>query len=151
MAPDKLITYFWTSYSTVIFPSMLIHSKGKVKNVIQLPSACSIQEDQQNPPGRFKVSRRLFYSSKCKTIRPGSVKGSKTGPERDQKANNKNWENIHFAILQNLQLIIIYLYFSVIIFIIFLNLSSFCVVFFVFIVRFHCLTGFLCPPFHISF
>ena len=29
----------------------------------------------------------VVFSSKCKTIRPGTVKGSKTDPKRDQKAN----------------------------------------------------------------
>ena len=41
----------------------------KKKNLkrAQSPSTCSIQEDQHIPPGRFKVSRRLFFPN-CKTI-----------------------------------------------------------------------------------
>ena len=37
------------------------HRKGKKKERAQLPYACSIREDQQNPLGRFKVSSRLFF------------------------------------------------------------------------------------------
>ena len=35
----------------------------------------------------FVVVVVVAFSSKCKTIRPGTVKGSKTDPKRDQKAN----------------------------------------------------------------
>ena len=53
--------------------------KGKKGSLA--PSACSIQEDQQNSLGRFKGSRRALFSPKCETVRPGAVKGPKTDPE----------------------------------------------------------------------
>ena len=40
--------------------------------------------------GGFLFFIFLFFPSSVKTIRPGAVKGQKTDPERDQKANANN-------------------------------------------------------------
>ena len=51
-----------------------------------------------------------FFSSKCKKIRCETVKGSKTNPERDHKANANNWDKFHVTILQDLYFIIYFLF-----------------------------------------
>ena len=49
-------------------PSWRNHRKGKKRS--PTPSACSIQEDQQNPLSKLEVSRRIFCFSKWKAVRP---------------------------------------------------------------------------------
>ena len=91
-------------------PSSQNHGKGEKQN----PSAsvyCT-QEDQENLLAQFKDSRglfSLFFHPTSETIRPGDMKGPESEPKRDH-LNNCETDKIHFATLENLQ-VIVYLYY----------------------------------------
>ena len=62
------------------------HRKGK-KNGAQPPLPATSKKTSRIHLGSKSDGGVFFFPSKCKTIRPGAVKGSKTDPKRDQKAN----------------------------------------------------------------
>ena len=74
------------------------------------PAPFSLQhpgKPTESPFGRFKGSRRLFYFSKCKKIRPGALRGPKIDPEWSQKLNTNSW--INFTLLSFITFILFYL------------------------------------------
>ena len=88
-------------------------------------------------------------SSKCKTIRPGTVKGPKIDPERDQKANATT--ETKFTLLPYRTCILYYFLFLFFCYYFIFYFYFFHLVFIVLFVWFQYLNGFLCSPFHIAF
>ena len=102
-----------------------------------LPQPAAARKTTRTCLAALKSAGGFFFSFPSETIRPGAVKGLETDPKREHKANLNNWETdkFHFAISENLHVIVcLYYYYYFIIFTSFISIfyfSFFCLVFFI--------------------
>ena len=65
------------------------HRKGK-RTEPNPPLPAVFRKTSKTHLAGLKSTGGFFFSSKCKTVKPGAVRRAKTDPERSQKANTNS-------------------------------------------------------------